>query len=174
MYDELHDTPSLPRAYGSAGWLKDDAAFLIYDQFDIWQLDPTGKNPPVCVTEGFGRENEIRFRYVELDDEARAVDPAKDMMLSAFNETTKASGFYLLKTDKESEKADDDNEQQVENPRLQQLIMLDESLGRLTKAKDSKDVMLTRSTFQSLPRYLDQHDGLQKDQPHQRHQPATG
>ncbi len=86
LYDELHDTPSLPDAYGSAGWLKDDTAFLIYDRFDIWQLDPTGKTPPVCITEGFGRKNEIRFRYVELDDEARAIDPAKDMMLSAFNE----------------------------------------------------------------------------------------
>lgn len=150
LYDELHDTPSLPEAYGNAGWLKDDGAFLIYDRYDIWQLDPTGKTPPVCITEGLGRKNNIRFRYDELDDEARAIDPTKDMMLSAFDETTKASGFYQLKPHKEKKTADNDHQQPTES-RLQPLIMLDESLGRLTKAKDTLDVMFTRSTFIRCP-----------------------
>ena len=96
LYDELHDTPSLPRSYGTAGWLKDDAAVMIYDRFDIWQLDPSGKNKPVCLTEGQGRKNQIRFRAVRLDREARAVDPAEPIHLTAFNEATKAEGFYRL------------------------------------------------------------------------------
>ncbi len=104
LQDELHDTPSLPRAYGSAGWLKDDRAFLIYDRYDIWQLDPSGKEEPVCLTEGQGRQASIRFRYRQLDREQRAIDPAEPMMLTAFNETTKASGFYRLSTvDSESD-----------------------------------------------------------------------
>ena len=154
LQNELHDTPSLPRAYGSAGWLEDDQAFLIYDRFDIWQVDPTGKTQPVCVTEGFGRENSIRFRFVRLDSEARAIDPAADMMLSAFNEETKASGYYLKKADKQADAktSKESNEAEAaDTSKLHALIMLDESLGRLSKAEDAKDVMFTRSTFRKCP-----------------------
>ena len=141
LQNELHDTPSLPRAYGSAGWLKQDAAFLIYDRFDIWQVDPTGVEQPVCVTQGLGRKNAMRLRFVQLDREARAIDPNTDMMLSAFDETTKASGYYLLRA--ETINAD--------QPKLRPLIMLDESIGRLSKAKDANDVLFTRSTFSQSP-----------------------
>ncbi len=155
LQNELHDTPSLPRAYGSAGWLNDDEAFLIYDRFDIWQVDPTGIESPICVTGGLGRENSIRFRYVELDPEARSIDPAKDMMLSAFNEKTKASGYYLKKAEVKADgKTSDEGDQTDtgEESNLQPLIMLDESLGRrLSKAKDTNDVMFTRSTFRKCP-----------------------
>ena len=95
LQNELHDTPSLPRPYGSAGWLKDDSAFLIYDKFDIWKLDPTGKADPVCLTEGVGRERSIQFRYQQLDREQRAIDLEQPMMLTAFNRETKAAGFFV-------------------------------------------------------------------------------
>ena len=154
LQDELHDTPSLPRAYGSAGWLKDDRAFLIYDRYDIWQLDPSGKEEPVCLTEGQGREATIRFRYRQLDREQRAIDPAEPMMLTAFNETTKASGFYRLST-VDSESDSDDSEEEVADNQptesLQPLIMLDERLGGLSKAKTSNDVIFTRSSFVRCP-----------------------
>lgn len=143
LQNELHDTPSLPRAYGSAGWLKQDAAFLIYDRFDIWQVDPTGTDQPVCLTQGMGRKQSIRFRHVPLDREARAIDPEKEMMLSAFNEKSKASGYYVI----QAEGTDNDAGQS----RLHALIMLDESIGRLSKAKDANDVMFTRSTFRRSP-----------------------
>lgn len=153
LQNELHDTPSLPRAYGSAGWLKDDAAFLIYDRFDIWQVDPTGTDQPICVTEGIGREKSIRFRFVQLDSEARAIDPETDMMLSAFNEKSKASGYYVFKADttdtatgEEAQKA-----KSASQSKLRPLIMLDENMGRLSKARDANDVMFTRSTFRRCP-----------------------
>ncbi|NQV35711.1 MAG: S9 family peptidase [Phycisphaeraceae bacterium] len=141
LQNELHDTPSLPRAYGSAGWLKQDAAFLIYDRFDIWQVDPTGAEQPVCITQGLGRKKSIRFRFVQLDREARAIDPNTDMMLSAFDEASKASGNYLLKVKASSE----------DQPKLRPMIMLDERIGRLSKAKDANDVLFTRSTFRQSP-----------------------
>lgn len=143
LQDELHDTPSLANAYGSAGWLKDDSAFLIYDRFDIWQVDPTGSKPSVCLTESKGRENKIRFRFVGLDPEARAIDPTQPIMLSAFDEKTKASGYYQINPKNAGETSNESN--------LNKLIMLDESLGRIVKAKESDDVMFTRSTFQRFP-----------------------
>src|SRR5690606_22926420 len=42
LHNELHDAPSLPGSYGSAGWTAGDELFLVYDAHDIWALDPTG------------------------------------------------------------------------------------------------------------------------------------
>ena len=136
LYNELHDTPSLPRSYGSVGWLNDDKAILIYDRFDIWQLDPTGKEDPICVTAGKGRESNTRYRYVRLDFEQRSIDPQQPMMLSVFNFDNKSSGFSTIA------KAGED---------IEQLIQLDESVGRLNKAKYADNVLFTRSTFQKYP-----------------------
>lgn len=154
LQNELHDTPSLPRAYGSAGWLKDDAAFLVYDRFDIWQLDPTGQTPPVCLTENQGRENKIRFRALRLDPEARAIDAENPIFLSAFNETTKASGFYRWNpapTSTGTTSNETTNAPAEKKDTLEQLILLDERISGLTKARDTDDVIFTRSTFRRCP-----------------------
>ena len=141
LYDELHDRPFTASAYGSAGWLADDKAFLVYDRYDIWQLDPTGKKDPVCVTDGYGRENEIQFRYRRLDPEMRSIDPEQPMMLSAMNKQSKASGYWRLNLESEDQ----------DTPQLTKLIMLPESVGRIDKAQESDRVIFTRSTFQMCP-----------------------
>jgi dipeptidyl aminopeptidase/acylaminoacyl peptidase len=156
LQNELHDTPSLPRAYGSAGWLPDDEAFLIYDRFDIWQLDPTAEKPPVCLTQNEGRENSIRFRYLRMDSELRHVDVEAPIYLSAFNEVTKSSGFYRLdmrpaKTKSVAKPKTSDESEATSQPTLKRLIMLDERISRLAKAKQSDEVIFNRSTFQQSP-----------------------
>ena len=169
LQNELHDTPNLPRAYGSAGWIAGDSGFLVYDSYDIWQLDPTGKKKPVCITEGFGRKNNIRFRYRQLDNKQREIDPAKPMLLNAFNRKTKASGFYQLtlqvtQNDKEDQPAKKKRKRKGKSkknanakpaakpePSLRKLIMLDESLRSLQKAQDGDKLIFTRSTFRDCP-----------------------
>ena len=141
LQNELHDTPNLPRAYGTAGWLKGDQSFLVYDRFDIWQLDPTGKQRPICLTMGKGRKQSIRYRYLSLDSEVTSIDPNDALMLSAFNTKTKASGFSSL------DLATDETTKEV--AKLSQLIMLDESLGGLKKAKESDQLVFTRSSFRN-------------------------
>ena len=142
LYDELHDRPSIPNEYGSAGWLADDKAILVYDRYDIWQLDPTGEEKPICITEGYGRENEIQFRFRQLDREMRSIDPLQPMMLSATNRKTKANGFWRLTLESEDEDA---------AAGLEKLIMLNERLGGLDKAQESERIIFTRSTFQMCP-----------------------
>lgn len=144
LANELHDTPSPVRPYGGAGWTQDEKGLLVYDRFDIWQLDPTGAKEPVCITEGFGRENSLRLRYVRTDPEARFVDTSMTMLLSAFNEATKASGYYKLRPESEGS-----SEEFARG--LEKMLMLDERLGRMTKARDSDAIILTRSTFQRFP-----------------------
>ncbi len=141
LFNELHDTPSLAGAYGNAGWLKGDSAFLIYDRFDIWQLDPTGKTPPINLTQGMGHKTQTRFRVLKLDREARAIDNAQPMILSAFEHKTKASGFYRLNP----------MVSQSERTAPEKLLMLDESVGGMQKAKNSDAVVFTRQSFVRSP-----------------------
>ncbi|MFM7856421.1 MAG: S9 family peptidase, partial [Flammeovirgaceae bacterium] len=91
--DEEDDHPDYPAAYGLAGWTKDDQHMLVYDRYDIWSINPNTNEVPTNLTK-VGRKEKIRFRYVRLDNEERFIDPDKEMLLSAFNEATKASGYY--------------------------------------------------------------------------------
>ncbi len=138
LQNELHDTPSLPRAYGAAGWLKDDEAILIYDRYDIWQVDPTGQQKPLNMTRGEGRKNKVRYRYQRLDSKARFIETSEPIYLSAFDETTKASGYSKLTIANDA----------AENNQLTQLIQLDERVSGISKAKNSDNVIFSRSTFQ--------------------------
>jgi len=142
LQDELHDTPNLAEAYGSAGWLSNDTGFLVYDRYDIWQLDPTGKLPGRCLTGGSGRKQQIRFRIVRLEPEKLSIDSSAKMILTAFQTRTKSSGFYSLQLTegKRGKKA-------APASSLNQLLMLDERVAGLAKAKQSQRVIFTRSTF---------------------------
>lgn len=145
LQDELHDTPNLARAYGSAGWLAKDEGFLIYDRYDLWKLDPTGKLPAVCLTSGVGRKQNLQLRYQRLDASKVSIDPTRKMILSAFQTRTKASGYYSLDLSESVKKKNDGK------PALRRLIMLDERLAGLKKAKRSDRVVFTRSTFRHCP-----------------------
>ncbi|MEC9092102.1 MAG: S9 family peptidase, partial [Planctomycetota bacterium] len=137
LHNELHDTPTAPSSYRSAGWLKDDKAFLIYDRWDVWQVDPTGEKPPVNLTGGFGRTHLTRLRVVNLDPEIRFIEDSQSIYFSALDHRSKASGYFRLSPGPDGE--------------LERLIWLDENLAGLRKAKKTNDVFLTRSTFRRCP-----------------------
>jgi len=137
VFDELHDTPSLPRPYGTAGWTDGDETVLVYDRYDVWAVDPTGFWAPSVVTDGAGREAGVRLRRVSRDPDEDTIDPAGDLLLSAFNETTKAEGFYT------------DSVEGTEAP--ERVLMVDESLSGLEKAEDTDDALVIRQTFEKSP-----------------------
>ena len=91
--DEENDVPDYQDPYGVAGWTANDQLLIAYDRYDLWALDPQNQKAPVNLTKT-GRQDKIVFRYLKLDVEERFIDPAKELLLSAFNETTKASGYY--------------------------------------------------------------------------------
>jgi dipeptidyl aminopeptidase/acylaminoacyl peptidase len=137
VHNELHDWPFKPNPYGNAGWTKDDKAFLIYDRYDIWATDPTGKRAPRNLTEGVGRADSLRFRYVRLDPEEKAIDPKAPMLLSAFHLYTKASGFYRDRVEGGREPA--------------RLVMMDRAFSTPRKAKEADRLLFTRSSFVEFP-----------------------
>ncbi|PSL06280.1 prolyl oligopeptidase family serine peptidase [Cecembia rubra] len=137
FYDELHDSPSLPGSYGSAGWLKDDTAFLVYDKYDVWRIDPTGKTNPINLTQGEGRKQNLVYRRERLDPQEESIDPSQPLVISVFHEVDKKSGYavsdYLGKV----------------KPR--NLVFTDHRYLGLSKAENSDKIILRRSTYQEFP-----------------------
>lgn len=83
-----------------AGWEENDASLLIYDNYDIWKLDPSGKNVPVNITNRYGIKNHIKLRLTDgprgLFEPTSFVYKKNDtVLLTAFNDQTKYNGFYL-------------------------------------------------------------------------------
>ncbi len=136
LFDEEHDSPSLPGPYGSAGWTS-DGRLLVYDRFDIWALDPAGRAAPRAITEGEGRRNGLRFRYIRLDEDERTIDPSQDILLSAFDVRTKADGFYRDRVSGDA--------------RPVQLVMQPKSFGRPARAEDAERLLFTRGDFVEYP-----------------------
>lgn len=89
-----NDVPDFPSPYGAAAWLENDAALLLYDQFDLWKTDPSGAQPPVRLTRG--RETQTTYRYIRLDPEKRFVGPGETLLLHQVNRETKAEGYSWL------------------------------------------------------------------------------
>ncbi|GIV02931.1 MAG: hypothetical protein KatS3mg015_1761 [Fimbriimonadales bacterium] len=145
FFNELSDYPAYPSSYGSAGWTQDDEEFLIYDRYDIWAVDPTGKRPARCLTDGYGRRWEIQLRVLNLNRDEEGLDPSQPWLLSAFSERTKQSGFYRLN-----------------GAVLQKLIMEDKRFGNPQKADDADVLLLTREDFQEFPNLWATDSNLQR------------
>ncbi|GAB1446866.1 prolyl oligopeptidase family serine peptidase [Flammeovirgaceae bacterium] len=133
--DELDDHPDYPGQYGAAGWTVNDESFIAYDRYDLWAFDPENRKAPVNLTK-IGRQQKITFRYVKLDTEEQFINPDKDLLLSAFDETTKASGYYTLS---------------LKNRKLTRRIMDNYRFNDVEKAKLADQLLFTRQSFREFP-----------------------
>jgi dipeptidyl aminopeptidase/acylaminoacyl peptidase len=147
---ETWDTPSNPAAWGVAGFTKGDKAVVLYDRYDLWELDPSGAQPARIVTDSVGRRQHLVFRLAMGgraarggrgarggDAERGVIDPAEPLLLSAFDDSTKASGFYR---------------DQLGVSRLpERIVMADVAFGAPMKAADAEEYVVTRSTFTDFP-----------------------
>lgn len=140
-----------------AGWTKDDQEVLIYDFHDLWKVDPDAVKPPVNITNGYGRRNNLCLRLVNFNTgNSEPINPSDSLLLSAFNVRTKNSGFFKLTFDNK-------------NSRLTPLIMEARanfpSWPRSTpefpnashpvflKAKHSDSYVITRMSASDYPNY---------------------
>jgi dipeptidyl aminopeptidase/acylaminoacyl peptidase len=136
---ETWSTPADPAAWGIAGWTKDDRSVMVNDRFDIWELDPTGVKPPVVLTDSLGRRENMTLRLLNLgrDEDERFIDTARPAWLSAFDEDTKASGFYRTRLDAR---------------RAPEMVLMgDLRYGAPSKAKNADTYLVTKSTFVDFP-----------------------
>jgi dipeptidyl aminopeptidase/acylaminoacyl peptidase len=138
FYDEENDVPDAPNAYGGAGWLRDDKSLLIYDQFDIWKIDPLSKEKPVRLTNG--RATETIYRYIKLDNEERYIEPNATVLLHTTNDKTKAQGYAQLN---------------LMNNTVTQIIADDYAYSRRPmKAQKGQSFVFTKQNFKICPDLL--------------------
>lgn len=108
MHESNFDNPTFAPAEGIAGWAKlPDAAgrgrkksaregVIVYDNFDMWLLDPSGQQAPRSLTAGAGRRDSIVLRYRSTDPERPIIDLSEPMLLTAFDKASRNGGFYTL------------------------------------------------------------------------------
>jgi dienelactone hydrolase len=87
-----------PPNYGNlAAWVENDAGLLVYDNYDIWRLDLTGKEPAVNITNGFGHLNNTILHFLATNhysSEIPVLQSNAPLVLRAFNNQNKQNGFY--------------------------------------------------------------------------------
>jgi dipeptidyl aminopeptidase/acylaminoacyl peptidase len=79
-------------------WLKNDERVFIYDNYDIWLIDPGAKKTPVNLTNGYGVRNSIKFTLLGEGEEVQNISLTKSssLFLNAFNKLDKTRGFFKL------------------------------------------------------------------------------
>lgn len=135
--DETHDTPSEPGPYGLGGWTAGDATVLVYDAFDVWEVDPAGARAARNLTDGAGRRDSITFRVVDFDPDADHIDPAAPLYLRAFDNRSKDAGVY--------------RDRVGGNAAPERLVMAPKSWPVLQRARGAEQFLVARADFREYP-----------------------
>jgi dipeptidyl aminopeptidase/acylaminoacyl peptidase len=133
--NEQYDHPGKAPPYGVTGWTEDGEAVVLTHRYDLW-LQPLDGGEATNLTGGKGAAEEIQFRYVRTDPEARTIDLSEPMLLTAYGQWTKKAGFYELRRN-----------------RLNELVFEDKRFSRPQKAEDADRFLYTIQTFQDFPDY---------------------
>ncbi len=88
---------------GTAGWLKDDIALLIYSQYDIWQVDPSGKKQAINLTGGYGAKHHVLLRAGIGEEELKRTGLNDPIPVAGLDEDSKRNGFFMIRTGRENQ-----------------------------------------------------------------------
>lgn len=138
LWNEDDDHPMESQPYGVAGWAENDEYIFVYDRYDMWALDPTGKKKPFMVTGGEGRKTNRKYRWQRLDEEQRFVKPGDLMVFRVFDYGDKRNGLATL-----SYKGD------TQSPDLR--ILEEASFLQIRKAKKANVFSWKKGSFEIIP-----------------------
>lgn len=130
-------TPS--RLFGTGGWTRDGRALIVYGRFDVYAF-PLDGSKAINLTRGTGTREQIEFRVATIPgggDGAPGVDLAKPLILSAYGEWTKRSGYYSLAPD----------------GGLAPILFVDKAIGNLQRAQNADRAIFTQQTATEFPDY---------------------
>jgi dipeptidyl aminopeptidase/acylaminoacyl peptidase len=137
------DRPVEKPTYGVGGWSLDGETVFLNHKYDVWRVSLEG-GEAVNLTGGMGDRDEVRFRILDLDPEDEGVDTSEPILLSAYSEWTKRSGYYRAQPGRHPE----------------ELLYGDAMFGTagfrgagIRAAKESDRVLFTRQTFEEFPDY---------------------
>ena len=134
---ETHDTPSEPTPWGIGGWTTNDQHLMVYDRYDIWELDPTGARAARNLTDGVGRRQDLTFRLVDLEPEERDYDPSKPLLLRTFDNRTKDAGLS--------------RDRVAAGGEPERIMMAPKSWPVLRKARNAEQFLVARADHREYP-----------------------
>jgi len=154
--EDDHPVPER-RAYGAAGFTTGEKSAILYDRFDLWQVNLDGSNP-VRLTRG--REDSTIYRCeggagvggrggrggfgatrsapCQLDGEGRTIDVTRPLVLTASGEYNKKSGYA---------------EVSVGQP-VKRMLWTDKMVSGLRKAEHADVYLLEQQTYEESPNYF--------------------
>lgn len=124
--------------FGVAGWSRDDRTVLLYDKFDVWEMNADGSGA-VRLTDG--ARDQIRSRYVGLDPEEEWIDRSQPLIVSQFGLRSKKSGYARVSAGPAA-------------PSLTPLVWLDKRVHRLAKAERAERFAYVVEAFDDPPDYF--------------------
>ncbi|OFW05393.1 MAG: hypothetical protein A3H96_07875 [Acidobacteria bacterium RIFCSPLOWO2_02_FULL_67_36] len=119
--------------YGVAGWTKNDAAVILYDRFDLWQVAADGSGG-TRLTDGAAEQ--VRHRYARLNPDEEWIDAGKPIYVSLFGTWSKKSGYGRVNPGAKS---------------AERLVWLDKHVDRLARAKDAEVYGYVAQSFDDSP-----------------------
>ncbi|WP_164974165.1 alpha/beta hydrolase family protein [Filimonas effusa] len=137
LYDEENDMPDDPGAYGIAGWMENDSYVLLYDRFDIWKADPTGRRASENITRGEGRLQQVRYRYVNVREDEKFLKPGQQLLLRLFDEKDKSAGLATLALEKSAPL----------NVLWKEKVALPVLSSNIVQARDAAVLLYSKETF---------------------------
>jgi len=137
FFNEDTDTPGPPGSYGFGGWVTGDAAFRVYDRFDIWEFDTANPSKFRNLTQNGGRSQNITFRIQNLDGTSReSVGRNEELHLSGYDNNRKSNGYYRLRP---------------ESGGIIHLITENKRITFVTKVKGTGQMVYSRQTTNEYP-----------------------
>ncbi|MDR8522982.1 S9 family peptidase [Shewanella fidelis] len=136
--NEDHDYPSNAPGYGFGPWIADDTGLLIYDKFDIWQVDTTSHDA-FMLTAGKGREEGIQYRVtglVEDKDKPSVLSSGQKLLVQGYNDKTKGDGFYQV---------------QLGVAGVSSFMDGDYKLKMLARSKDANTIIYSKERYDQFP-----------------------
>lgn len=135
LFDEDHDTPSEPGPYGVMGWHRNDSFAYVYDRYDVWRVDPSGRLPAVNLLGSAGRKQGVTYRFVRTDTTERSIAFDQPILFRAFDNKSKQSGLRYW----------------VNGQFANSDFLSATSVGSVVKAKDADVLLYTKESFTASP-----------------------
>ncbi|MBM3285443.1 MAG: hypothetical protein FJY81_06180, partial [Candidatus Aminicenantes bacterium] len=135
FFDEENDVPGEAPPYGFDGWLEDESGLLLYDRYDIWKVS-TRREEALNLTDGKGRKAGLTFRILRLDPEQKFLKKDESLLLSAYHNLTKHSGFYAAS---------------VARPGVEKRLEENKKFAFLAMAKNADVILFTRESYAEFP-----------------------
>jgi dienelactone hydrolase len=101
--EPVYDTDAMKlgrkKEFGTAGWLNQSKeSILIYDRYDVWNVDPRAEMRPASLTNQFGKTHQLIFGLFDKDRLSKdGIKPDHGLLyLACYDRKNKHNGFYSI------------------------------------------------------------------------------